>query len=71
MSWVSTFGRRFLQAYTEGLAMTCPLHREIDGMDGGTPLPASINHPQDDVHAALRPQFARAFAAQTISQVRH
>lgn len=77
MSWVSTMGRRVLQAYTEGLAMTCPLHRAGDILEqAGDMLPtdgmaAAINRSQDDVRASLRPEFAGAFQAQTISSVRH
>jgi len=33
MDWVSTFGRRFLIAYTEGLAMNCPRHLAECGSD--------------------------------------
>ncbi len=66
MSWVSTMSRRFLQAYTEGLAMTCPLHRELglyhaeeQGTDGV--MIAAIDRSQHDVRAALRPEFADQF----------
>lgn len=73
MSWVSTMGRRFLQAYSEGLAMTCPQHRAGDlldaagvniaetGFDPGVPrMPAAIDLTQHDLRAALRPEFAGA-----------
>ena len=74
MSWVSTMGRRFLQAYTEGLAMTCPLHRELDayhnedhGSDGM--MIAAIDRSQHDAHAALRPEYADQFRG--ASSLRH
>lgn len=64
MSWVSTFGRRVLQAYSDGLVMQCPIHRaelalfgHIDNPlgtppvtgDTGTSTPAAIGLRQDDV----------------------
>jgi hypothetical protein len=71
MSWVSSMGRRFLQAYSEGLVMTCPMHRGAadHGLDAGK-LPAAIDRPQDNVRAALRPEVAAGFAAKG-SQLRH
>jgi hypothetical protein len=65
MSWVSIMSRRVLQAYTEGLVMTCPLHR------AGDTLPAAIDRSQDDVRAALRPEFAASFEGQAFSTIRH
>lgn len=66
MSWVSTMGRRFLQAYSEGLVMTCPMHRAA--MDDLL-LPAAIDRAQDNVHAALSP--AGRIEAQGFTTVRH
>lgn len=43
MDWISSFGRRFVQAYTEGLAMSCPMHRCAQDM------PAAIDQRQDKV----------------------
>ncbi len=71
MSWVSTMGRRVLQAYTEGLAMTCPLHREVELLGPTAGMAAAIDRSQDDVRSALRPEFAGTFQARTISTVRH
>jgi hypothetical protein len=71
MNWVSTVGRRFLQAYSEGLVMTCPLHRAVDTAPSGGVMPAAINGSQADVHAALRPEFAASFEGQAFSSVRH
>ena len=51
MGWVSTMGRRFLQAYSEGLTMTCPMHR-------AEAMPAAIDRLQDNVEVTLRPEFA-------------
>lgn len=71
MSWVSTIGRRFLQAYSEGLMMSCPMHRVPDE------LPAAIDQRQDNVRAALRPDFAatdvitQALVEQSRQSVRH
>lgn len=48
MDWFSTMGRRFWQAYTEGLAMNCPMHR----CSGQTP--AHIDLRQDNVRAAIK-----------------
>jgi len=75
MSWVSNMGRKFIAAYTEGLVMTCPMHRAeaffaADEQETG-PMAAAINKPQDNVQAALRPEFAGSFNGQPISQVRH
>jgi len=63
-------GRKFIAAYTEGLVMTCPMHRAeaFDGTDGqsaGT-NPAAIDKSQDNVRATLRPEYAGSF-----STVRH
>jgi hypothetical protein len=71
MSWVSTIGRRFLQAYSEGLVMTCPLHRAGDSDPAVGAMPAEIDRSQDNVHAALRPEFAASFEGQAFSSVRH
>ena len=68
MSWVSTIGRRFLQAYSEGLVMTCPLHR---AGDIETSMPAAIDQSQDNVRAALRPEVAASYEGQAFSSVRH
>lgn len=77
MSWVSTMGRRFLQAYSEGLVMTCPLHRadvlygagDTHPADGN--MPAAINQSQDNVRATLRPEFAASYEGQAFSSIRH
>ena len=73
MSWVSTVGRRFLLAYSEGLAMTCPQRRAGDllettgcniadaNSETAVPrTPAMIDLAQHDLRAALRPEFAGA-----------
>lgn len=78
MSWVSNMGRRFLHAYTEGLVMTCPMHRaeafsdtfNADGQTGGQ-TPAAIGQSQSNVQAALRPEYAGSYQAQSSSSVRH
>jgi len=62
MSWVSSMGRRFLHAYSEGLVLTCPMHRaeaffDHDDQAGGQ-MPAAINTSQDNVQASLRPEYA-------------
>ncbi|WP_420383072.1 hypothetical protein [Novosphingobium sp.] len=62
-------GRRFLHAYTEGLVMTCPLHRAemfFNGQDQPGTQPAAIDKSQDNVQATLRPEFSGAY-----SNVRH
>ncbi len=73
MSWVSTMGRRILQAYSEGLVMTCPLHRagDADPAAVGVNLPGAINQSQDNVRATLRPEFAASYEGQAFSSVRH
>ena len=48
MDWISTFGRKFIHAYTEGLAMTCPMHR------CSSETPAAIDMRQDNVRAAVK-----------------
>lgn len=67
MSWVSTMGRKFIAAYTEGLVMTCPMHRaaallaESDRAGDYQPdgqAPAAIGTSQHNVRASLRPEFA-------------
>ncbi len=45
MDWISSFGRRFVQAYTEGLTMSCPTYRCSHDM------PAAIDQRQDNVRA--------------------
>ena len=65
--WVSDMGRRFLQAYTEGLAMSCPMHRcDMDsdmasslGTSTLTTMAAAIDQSQADVRGSLRPEFAQ------------
>ncbi len=69
MSWVSTMGRRFLQAYSEGLVMTCPMHRAE--VLNASSAPAAIDQPQDNVQASLRPEYAGSYQAQAFSAVRH
>lgn len=69
MSWVSSMGRRFWQAYSEGLVMTCPLHRA--GMDADAVLPAAIDRTQDNVQTALRTSIAARIEAQGFTAVRH
>jgi hypothetical protein len=66
-------GRRILQAYSEGLVMTCPLHRAIDAdpADGAMHMPAAINQSQNNVRATLRPEFAASYEGQAFSSVRH
>jgi hypothetical protein len=64
-------GRRFIQAYTEGLAMTCPLHRAEDTNASFGAMPAAIDRSQDNVRAALRPEFASSYEGQAFSSVRH
>jgi hypothetical protein len=71
MSWVSTMGRRFLQAYSEGLVMTCPMHRASDTDTTGGLNAAAIDQPQDNLHAALRREVAGSYQAQAFSSVRH
>jgi len=71
MSWVSTMGRRFLQAYSEGLVMTCPLHRAGDTDTAQGAMPAAIDRSQDNVRATLRPEFAASYEGQAFSSVRH
>lgn len=66
--WVSTMGRRFWQAYSEGLVMTCPLHRAGDTDPG---LPAAIDGSQDNVRASLRPEYIATYEGQAFSSVRH
>lgn len=46
MDWISSFGRRFAQAYSEGLAMSCPVYRCSQDM------PAAIDQRQDNVRVA-------------------
>jgi hypothetical protein len=73
MSWVSNMGRRFLLAYTEGLVMTCPMHRAeafFSGTDAPS-APAAIDRPQDNVQASLRPEYAGSFQAQSGSSLVH
>ncbi len=74
MNWVSTMGWKFIQAYSEGLVMTCPLyHGELlqtgrtDGAD--RPSPAAIDQSQADVGASFRPEYAEVVRAQAASQV--
>lgn len=69
--WVSKMGRRFWQAYSEGLVMTCPLHRAEDTEPGVAGLPAAIDGMQDNVRASLRPEFAASYEGQAFSSVRH
>ena len=74
MSWISTVGRRVLQAYSEGLVMNCPMHRHHADMASGSTagaMPAAIDQPQDNLRAALRPEIAASLGARTISPVRH
>jgi hypothetical protein len=71
MSWVSTIGRRFLQAYSDGLVMTCPLHRDVDTFSSAGAMPAAIDRSQADVRANLRPEFAASYEGQAFSSVRH
>ena len=71
MRWVSTMSRRVLQAYTEGLVMTCPLHRAGDTLPETGGLAAAIDRSQDDVRATLRPEFAASYEGQAFSTVRH
>jgi hypothetical protein len=71
MSWVSIMGRRVWQAYTEGLAMTCPLHRAGDTHPDTAGMPAAIDRTQDDVLVTLRPEFAASFEGQAFSTIRH
>lgn len=71
MSWVSTIGRRVLQAYTEGLVMTCPMHRACDTNSEAGAMPAAIDRSQDDVRVSLRPEFAASYEGQAFSAVRH
>ena len=63
-------GRRFLQAYSEGLVMTCPLHRDVDTDVSGA-MPAAIDQAQNNVRATLRPEFAASYEGQAFSSVRH
>jgi hypothetical protein len=70
MSWISTMGRRVLQAYSDGLVMSCPMHRcetDIASISGAS-QPAAFDRSQDNLRAALRPEAAAALKA---SQVRH
>ena len=71
MSWVSTMGRRFLLAYSEGLVMTCPMHRADDGAETGAMTPPAIDQLQDNLHAARRRDVAGSFQAQAFNSVRH
>jgi len=71
MNWVSTVGRRFLQAYSEGLVMNCPLHRAGDTDPSVGVMPAAINGSQADVRVTLRPEFAASYEGQAFSSVRH
>ena len=75
MSWVSTMGRKFIAAYSEGLVMTCPMHRAEVFFNAGDQAtghaPGAIDKSQDNVRAALRPEYAGVFTAQAGSSVRH
>jgi hypothetical protein len=71
MSWVSTMSRRVFQAYTEGLAMSCPLYRADDMPPETGGMAAAIDRSQDDVRAALRPEFAASYEGRAFSTVRH
>jgi hypothetical protein len=51
--------------------MTCPLHRVGDADPSAGMMPAAINQSQDNVRAALRPEFAASFEGQAFSTVRH
>lgn len=42
MDWISTFGRRLLIAYTEGLAMNCPHHLAECGSQKTSGAPLSV-----------------------------
>ena len=73
MNWVSTMGRKFIQAYSEGLVMTCPLYHgdmlqtgRTDGAERQSP--AAIDQSQANVGASLRPEYARA---REVSPIRH
>lgn len=56
MDWISSFGRRFWQAYTDGLCMTCPTYR-CEGEASAADTPAAIDRRQDDVRA-VRIEYA-------------
>ncbi|WP_353227100.1 hypothetical protein [Novosphingobium sp.] len=60
--WVSDMGRRFLQAYTEGLAMSCPMHRSDMDSDMAASvgmMAAAIDQSQADVRGSFRPEYAQ------------
>ncbi|EGD58453.1 hypothetical protein Y88_0508 [Novosphingobium nitrogenifigens DSM 19370] len=65
MNWVSNLGRRFLQAYSEGLAMSCPMSFTPDDM------PAAIDLPQDNIRASLRSEFRQTGLGELGSTLRH
>ena len=59
MDWISDMGRRFWQAYTDGLAMSCPMHRVICESDPeANQSPCHIDMRQHDVHVALQQSSA-------------
>jgi hypothetical protein len=42
MDWISDFGRRFWQAYQEGLVMSCPVHRAAADRAAEKPRATSV-----------------------------
>lgn len=57
MDWISHFGRRFWQAYQEGLVMPCPIHRAAADRSAED-TPCDIGLRQYDVAEALARQQA-------------
>lgn len=57
MDWISDFGRRFWQAYQEGLVMSCPIHRAAADRSADR-APCDIGMQQYDVAEALARQQA-------------
>jgi hypothetical protein len=47
MNWISTFGRKFLEAYREGLEMSCPVRRSDEA-------PCHRDLAQHDVRALIK-----------------
>ena len=54
MDWFSGIGRRFWQAYQDGLSMSCPAHRLESEEASDSVKPCHIGMRQDDVAIVIQ-----------------